>query len=347
MRSADPSKNWALAGAQAASRSGCVGERSLVERRTSRERCLHGATRTRSNAWCATTDLASRLKTVNASSTPSSPPSRPGRGRVSGSQMLSGWRKSRAVSSRSRSRRAGAERASYSVCRPLSRPETPQITSQCARKCGPKAAWRPGRILLILKESADLSEKLPVAWRLLNDQAREALMVSRANSRSAGFTLIEIAIVITVIAIMAALAVPAMEEWMANARLKEAARQVADAFTLARENAIRTGDDQIVFFQTDMLGAALLGGNGLPVPILTLDDGRPGTPGQNCRIVAGKGQTPVNAQPGVNWGFTPFPGIVRAPNDTGAGAIPASGSTFVDPTGAATTWVMFGPNGIP
>jgi len=186
-----------------------------------------------------------------------------------------------------------------------------------------------------------------VAWRLLNDQAREALMVSRANSRSAGFTLIEIAIVITVIAIMAALAVPAMEEWMANARLKEAARQVADAFTLARENAIRTGDDQIVFFQTDMLGAALLGGNGLPVPILTLDDGRPGTPGQKCRIVAGKGQTPVNAQPGVNWGFTPFPGIVRAPNDTGAGAIPASGSTFVDPTGAATTWVMFGPNGIP
>ncbi|HTF33951.1 MAG TPA: prepilin-type N-terminal cleavage/methylation domain-containing protein [Myxococcota bacterium] len=182
-----------------------------------------------------------------------------------------------------------------------------------------------------------------MAWRLLKKQAREASMVTRANSR-AGFTLIEFAIVITIIAILAALAVPQTQQWMANQRLKAAARSVADAFTLARENAIRTGDYQIVFFQKDMLGAALLGGNGLPVPILTLDDGRPGTAGQNCRITAAKGQTPVNAQNGVNWGIT-F-ATARAPNDIGTGPM-ASGSSFVDPTGAATTWVMFGPNGIP
>jgi len=169
-------------------------------------------------------------------------------------------------------------------------------------------------------------------------------MVARATRRT-GYTLIELAVVITIIAILAALAVPAMTQWMANARLKEAARQVADAFTLARENAIRTGDYQIVFFQKDMLGAALLS-NGLPVPILTLDDGRPGTAGQNCRINAAKNQTAVNAQAGVNWGVV-FANV-RAPNDTGAGPWPTvTGSTFADPTGAGTTWVMFGPNGIP
>jgi prepilin-type N-terminal cleavage/methylation domain-containing protein len=169
--------------------------------------------------------------------------------------------------------------------------------------------------------------------------------VARGNTGRAGFSLIELAVVITIIAIMAALAVPAMQEWAANARLKEAARQVADALTLARENAIRTGDNQIVFFQKDMLGAALLS-SGLPVPILTLDDGRPGTPGANCRITAAKGQTMVNPQAGVNWGVSSA--TVRAPNDTGAGPWPTvTGSTFADPAGTPTTWVMFGPNGIP
>jgi prepilin-type N-terminal cleavage/methylation domain-containing protein len=185
-----------------------------------------------------------------------------------------------------------------------------------------------------------------VAWRLLKDQAREASMVARANSREGGFTLIEIAIVITIIAIMSALAIPAMEQWVSNARLKEAARQVADAFALARERSIRTGDYTIVFFQKDMLGAALLSG-GNPVPILTLDDGRPNTPGHTCRITPAKAQTAVNAQTGVNWGDT-FAGAVRAPNDTGTAAnFSVSGSSFTDQTGAPATWVMFDPNGIP
>ena len=164
--------------------------------------------------------------------------------------------------------------------------------------------------------------------------------------------MIELAVVIAIIGVMAALSAPKLEQFFANQRLKAAARGVADAFRLAQSEAIRTGDPHIVFFSvgnppaTDPNGTGLgFASAGRPWPLVVLDDRTPSL--SNCKIDGGETQEhllrPVD---GVSWGFARSGGVV-APGDVGGGN-PATGSTFLSrPGGANTTWVMFRPDGIP
>jgi prepilin-type N-terminal cleavage/methylation domain-containing protein len=178
----------------------------------------------------------------------------------------------------------------------------------------------------------------------------------RVRGRSKGFTLIEVAVALAIIGVMTALAAPLAQQWAADQRVRAAARSVADAFTLARSEAIRTGNAQIVFLGIcDPAFVApipawcplMVDANANPVPILILNDGRPGTPGQNCQInlPLGKPRRTIRAEAGVNWGFT-FAGGTRAPDDPGTGPM-ASGTSLVDAAGNAVQHVMFRPDGIP
>ena len=58
------------------------------------------------------------------------------------------------------------------------------------------------------------------------------------NPPSAGFTLIEILIVIVIIAVMSAIAVPAYVRYLAHVRFQTKVRQVQDIFAYAREQAV-------------------------------------------------------------------------------------------------------------
>jgi type IV fimbrial biogenesis protein FimT len=112
----------------------------------------------------------------------------------------------------------------------------------------------------------------------------------RAHRKSGGFTLIEIMVVVGIIAVLAAFTTIQMGEWLANQRVKAAARSAADAFQLARSEAIRTGNNHIVFFgspgSTDPAGTALTGSAGTWGPILVVNDGPPST--ANCKIDGGE-----------------------------------------------------------
>jgi prepilin-type N-terminal cleavage/methylation domain-containing protein len=166
--------------------------------------------------------------------------------------------------------------------------------------------------------------------------------------RQQGFTLVELAIVVVLIGVLAAAGAPLMLGWLADQRLKEAARGGADAFQIARAEAIRTGNHHVVFFWVPPALTSDPGGNpiedatGQPVAALILDDGPPAT--ANCEIDPGEPTRTVALVPGVTWGATRA--NVLAPLDASA-FDPSFGVTFADPGGVQVNWVVFRPDGIP
>jgi len=154
-------------------------------------------------------------------------------------------------------------------------------------------------------------------------------------------TLLEIMIVVIVIGIFTAVAVPAFDGIRSDQRAKAAARSVADAFLLARAEAIRSGNTHLVVFQQAL---------GAPAPITVVDDGTPDT--ANCTIDGGEVRHSIPAEADVFWGTTAtIANGNAAPDDLGAApAEVATGSSFTDATrnpSNPATWVLFQPDGMP
>lgn len=154
-------------------------------------------------------------------------------------------------------------------------------------------------------------------------------------------TLIEIVTVVVLIGIVAAVAMPMFGGVMMDQRAKGAARSVADAFNIARSEAIRTGKTHLVVFQ-QALGAT--------EPVVVVNDGSPDT--ADCTIAGGEVVHFVRAVADVSWGTTStLANGAPAPSDPGAApAEVPSGASFTDATrnpANPASWVLFQPDGMP
>ena len=167
--------------------------------------------------------------------------------------------------------------------------------------------------------------------------------------RRSGVTLLELAVVVGVLGVLAAIAFPNVAEWARHQRLRGGARSVGDLLLLARSEAIRTGRRQVVLF--GMPGSVDPAGNpveanGAWVPILALDDGAPAA--ANCGIDGGEDVEALAPVDGLSWGVSVATGPV--PTDAGNGAFapsPWDGGTFADAAGNPVPWLLFGPDGMP
>ena len=201
---------------------------------------------------------------------------------------------------------------------------------------------------------SELESGIRAARGLLYEPVAMRNRILRGRSGRAGFTLVEVMIVVVMIGILAAIGSPIVSGFFLNIRAKAAARSVADAFRLARTEAIRSGAPHIVFFSaaaagdppaTDPAGTALGADptTGGPFRILTLRDDAAGA--SNCRIDAGEIRSSVAAQKDIAWGSAVSGGAALADD---AGAVDhSSGSSFRTAAGAPITWVMFLGNGLP
>jgi prepilin-type N-terminal cleavage/methylation domain-containing protein len=166
-----------------------------------------------------------------------------------------------------------------------------------------------------------------------------------------GFTLIEIALVIAIIGIAAAIAIPSFQTMTAHNRVRDASAAVSDAFARARAEAISTGSNVVVYFNTGLNGGSdicnnpLEDANGDPVPILILNDGPPGNVNANCCIDAGDTFNVEYPVEGVGWGTQLA--TLPAPNDPDVALNYVNGPSFTDPNGLNTEWVLFRPDGVP
>jgi Tfp pilus assembly protein FimT len=163
------------------------------------------------------------------------------------------------------------------------------------------------------------------------------------RGRSA-FTLIEATVIIALVGVLVAASLPSLDSWMSNQRLRNSARSVDAALSFARGEAVRTGNVQVVFFDTDTQGSDLFDANGAQVPVLVLDDGRPGAGTQNCEIDTGEAVRGFAFEGDSTFGVTHA--TTKVTGDNGNGSI-SSGTTFTDASSNATNWVLFRPEGTP
>ncbi|HEX5065669.1 MAG TPA: prepilin-type N-terminal cleavage/methylation domain-containing protein [Myxococcota bacterium] len=161
------------------------------------------------------------------------------------------------------------------------------------------------------------------------------------NAR-AGMTLVELMIALVLVGVMLTMGISTLGEWADQQRAATSARSVADAISLARAEAIRTGSNHIVAFDITS------GLDGRTDDIVIVNDGPLGSTAgvsSNCRIAASEITYHVALERGVRFGTTQSSG--GAPNDPGSAAEAATGTTFKDAAGAAASWVMFGADGMP
>ena len=128
--------------------------------------------------------------------------------------------------------------------------------------------------------------------------------MSLRRKQIAGFTVLEIFTVLAVNGILLAAAAPNFIRWQEDQRLKSTGRAVIHAFAFARSEAIRTGNNHIVFIAADTTGGGLQDSGGNPVDLLVVNDQRPGATSHNCLVDTGEIVGVVELERGVTFGVS-------------------------------------------
>ena len=120
---------------------------------------------------------------------------------------------------------------------------------------------------------------------------------------------------------------------------------------LARSEAIRTGDNHLVFFEKDAQDLALVSASGEAAAAVVIRDVN-----GNGKIDAGDTNVSsvlVDNTGSLQWGAAfAGPAALKAPNDNAVATFPASSTDFtcctlIEPNDDPARWVMFEPDGIP
>ncbi|MDJ0848467.1 MAG: prepilin-type N-terminal cleavage/methylation domain-containing protein [Myxococcota bacterium] len=168
----------------------------------------------------------------------------------------------------------------------------------------------------------------------------------------AGFSLLEFMIALAVLGVFVAIGGTIMSSQLAGTRSKAFARSLADLMMLARTEAIRTGDNHVVFFFQDTADGALSGGSGQQVVASVIRDADADGLVDAGEPIAG---VQFDAAGGMAWGSSIAAALstpLKAPNDNPDADFPETDAdflccTFTTPGDDPARWVVFTPDGMP
>jgi len=172
------------------------------------------------------------------------------------------------------------------------------------------------------------------------------------HKREQAFSILEVVTAITIVSVMVGMAAWSLDSTLANARVRSAARSVADLMVLARGEAIRSGVPHLVFFGLDAAGDPLLSAGGQPAAgVVIRDDDGDGLVDAGETIAA----LPIENNPALAWGSSlaaSAPAAAPDDNTTGSNSFPRTAQnflccTFIQPDGSDASWVAFLPDGTP
>lgn len=172
-----------------------------------------------------------------------------------------------------------------------------------------------------------------------------------------GFSLIEVLVVIVILGVVAAMAVPMWQRMQKNARLNGDAHNIGEALSIAKMRAgaaftysrvfLFTGTDKTQYFRVDTWNTTANGGVGCWVP-----DGipNPGTGTTNCITTSATTRYETNLSTGVSAGFGSVTSVPSSFVTTVAQANPCMGGGTSALTGsqiANTSCIVFNSRGFP
>jgi type II secretion system protein H len=79
----------------------------------------------------------------------------------------------------------------------------------------------------------------------------KAFTVARSRSREAGFSVIELMVVVVIMAIVLAASIPALRQHQENVNLTKGSRELESSLKLARTRSVSTNNPVVVVFDTD------------------------------------------------------------------------------------------------
>jgi prepilin-type N-terminal cleavage/methylation domain-containing protein len=168
--------------------------------------------------------------------------------------------------------------------------------------------------------------------------------------RHSGFSLLEVAVAVAVLGVLVLGSTVLLRNSFGEARAKGGVRALADLMMLARVEAIRTGDNHVVFFGQDAEGIGLSGPSGQPAAALLIrDSDADGKVDSGERVAA----VNVDSANSLSWGSA-YAALssTQAPEDNPDATFPQSDNdylccTFLEPDADAARWAVFFPDGLP